>query len=211
MAKQAKWYVVWKGNKTGIFTSWADCQVAIKGYAGALFKSFESKAEAEAAFKGGHAKQNSSAGSGTGSKPSSAKRSPRLPNALSVDAACSGNPGKMEYQGVWVDTKEPAFLVGPFPMGTNNIGEFLGLVHALAMLDKQNRHDVPIYTDSITGIAWVRNRNAKTNLVRNAKTEPLWVLIDRALFWLENNQIKNPIYKWETDIWGEIPADFGRK
>lgn len=36
-------------------------------------------------------------------------------------------------------------------------------------------------------------------------------LIERAEAWLNANTWQNPILKWDTENWGEIPADFGRK
>lgn len=129
----------------------------------------------------------------------------------SVDAACSGNPGKMEYQGVVTDSKALLFHFGPVPGGTNNIGEFLALVHALAQLQKEGKTKLPIYTDSRTAMAWVRKKKANTKLKPTSKNAPLFQLIRRAEQWLKNTKYSNPILKWDTDRWGEIPADFGRK
>ena len=98
----------------------------------------------------------------------------------------------------------------PFPEGTVNIGEFLAIVHALAYL-KQRNSDWPVYSDSRTAIAWLRKKAIKTNLERTAKNEQLFSLVDRALTWLKNNKYSNRVIKWETEYWGEIPADFGRK
>ena len=49
MAKQ-KFYVVWEGVTPGIYSSWTDCQLQIKGYEGAKYKSFDSREEAERAL-----------------------------------------------------------------------------------------------------------------------------------------------------------------
>jgi ribonuclease HI len=127
-----------------------------------------------------------------------------------VDAACAGNPGKLEYQGVETGTKRVLFSMGPFPQGTVNIGEFLAIVHGLAFLKKHNSL-LPIYSDSRTAISWVKNKVIKTNLERNKKTEELFVLVERAVEWLKDNQYSNKILKWETEFWGENPADYGRK
>lgn len=116
----------------------------------------------------------------------------------------------MEYQGVTTSGKEQLFHRA-FPLGTNNIGEFLALVHALAFLKQQNLGDLPIYSDSQIAIGWVRKGKCKTTLSRTAKTEDLYTYIDRGEAWLKANAITNPIYKWDTKAWGEIPADFGRK
>jgi ribonuclease HI len=207
MAKQ-KYYVVWDGLKPGIYTSWADCQAQIKGYNGAKYKAFESPEEAAKAFKSNFNNYIGAAAKKTSTKKPTSKAN-IIWDSISVDAACSGNPGVMEYQGVDTKTKEQ-FFHQKFALGTNNIGEFLALVHALALFKK---HDInkPIYTDSMTAMSWVKKKKVKTNLVRNKKTEELYGMIERAEAWLLNNQYDIEILKWETENWGEIPADFGRK
>lgn len=210
-AKQ-KFYVVWKGNKPGIYTSWEECKKQVHGFATPVFKAFQNREIAVKAYSDSPGKymgdnytepvmlkkyQNKKIGS-------------PIKNTLSVDAACSGNPGPLEYQGVDTNTGKLIFHQGPFPFGTVNIGEFLALVHGLALLKSQNSN-MPIYSDSITAMSWVRKKAIKTNLERNAKTEELYKLVDRALIWIKNNTWKNEILKWETAVWGEIPADFGRK
>ena len=129
--------------------------------------------------------------------------------AIAVDAACSGNPGPMEYRGVDLRTGQQIFHFGPVS-GTNNIGEFLAIVHALALLKKANSN-MTIYSDSISGMAWVRNRKAKTTLPMTPENAKLYDIIHRAENWLRTNSYPNKIIKWNTDQWGEIPADFGRK
>ena len=130
-------------------------------------------------------------------------------NAIAVDAGCSGNPGPMEYQGVYLGNEQQLFHFGPVH-GTNNIGEFLAIVHALALI-KQKGWDMKVYSDSYNAILWVKNRKCKTKLERNPQTEGLYQLIARAEAWLRNNPMHSPVLKWETSQWGEIPADFGRK
>lgn len=132
-----------------------------------------------------------------------------IKEALCVDAACSGNPGPMEYRGVHLPSGKEVFRFGPI-QGTNNIGEFLAIVHALALMQQQNIR-IPIYSDSVSGMAWVRNRKAKTTLGRTPQTEQALELVARAEKWLQNNPIQVPVLKWNTEQWGEIPADFGRK
>jgi ribonuclease H len=130
--------------------------------------------------------------------------------AWAVDAACSGNPGPMEYQCVDLQTGARVFHFGPV-MGTNNIGEFLAIVHALALMEKQGIKDKVIYSDSYNAILWVNKKRCKTTFVRNAETEELHQIIARAEHWLQTHKVTTPIIKWETKQWGEIPADFGRK
>lgn len=209
MTKQ-KFYVVWEGVTPGIYTSWTDCQLQIKGYDGAKFKSFDTREEAERAlasspyaYIGKNAKQKHA-------KPSSGiLPACVIDNSLAVDAACSGNPGPMEYRGVHIASNQEIFHFGPMK-GTNNIGEFLAIVHGLALL-KNKGLDMPIYSDSANAISWIRKKKCKTQLPRTEETEILFILIERAEKWLRENTYTTPILKWETKEWGEIPADFGRK
>ncbi len=212
MAKKSKkYYVVWEGNRPGIYESWADCQVQIKGYPNARYKSFKTKAEALEAYGSSFADHID-----TSLKPKSSKRTYSeesrkeiIWESIAVDAACSGNPGPLEYQGV--DTKTGMQLFHQkFPLGTNNIGEFLALVHGIAQLKKEGR-DIPIYSDSKHALSWVKRCKCNTTLVHNAKTQNLYKMIARAEDWLRNNEFKNELIKWKTKEWGEIPADFGRK
>jgi ribonuclease HI len=210
MSKKKKYYVVWEGHDTGVFTSWEACKGAIEGYNGAKYKSFSNLSQAEYAFEGVY---DEYVGKNTNSKLTDSEIQrigrPNL-NAIAVDAACSGNPGLMEYQGVDINTKNLLFKMGPFDESTNNIGEFLALVHAAALLKKKGDNR-PIYSDSITALAWVRKKKCFTKLPRTEKNFESFALVDRAEEWLRNNKITNPIVKWETQAWGEIPADFGRK
>lgn len=213
MAKsKKKYYVVWEGNETGIFDNWPDCQAQVKGYVGARYKSFKSKELAEEAYYGNSSDYiGKNVKNDTSLTPEQLKKigQPIL-ESLAVDAACSGNPGVLEYQGV--DTKSGIrfFHQGPFPNGTVNLGEFLALVHGLAYL-KQKGSTIPIYSDSRTAMAWVRDKRVRTTLKKNNTNRQLFALVERGLNWLKNNTYSNKILKWETAAWGEIPADFGRK
>ena len=211
--KKEKFYVVWAGVNPGIYTSWTDCQLQVKGYEGAKFKSFETRGEAEQALASSpdaYLKARPSVAS-SGRQRSADAPLPEevVANSLAVDAACSGNPGQMEYRGVHVGSGQQVFHFGPM-YGTNNIGEFLALVHGLALL-KQKGFDMPLYSDSRNAISWVKQKKCKTKLPRDARSEPLFQLIERAERWLQSNRYTTPILKWETERWGEIPADFGRK
>lgn len=217
MADKKKFYVVWQGHNPGIYDNWDKCQQQIKNYPNAKYKSFGSREEADIAFGGNFAEHiqfksptkpgtASSSTKGTSTKPSSASI---IWDSICVDAACSGNPGVLEYQGVDSRSKTQVFHQ-KHPLGTNNIGEFLAIVHALAMFHREGK-DTPIYTDSRTAMGWVKLKVCKTKLIRNAKTENLHQIIARAEQWLKTHTYKNPILKWETEAWGEIPADFGRK
>ncbi|MDE6489977.1 MAG: ribonuclease H, partial [Muribaculaceae bacterium] len=132
-------------------------------------------------------------------------------DAIAVDGACAGNPGPMEYQGVRVGTGEQIFHLGPLAGGTNNIGEYLALVHALSLLARNGDSNTPVYSDSRTALSWLKRRHSKTQLVRTAANARVFELLERADRWVASNTWTNPVIKWDTERWGEIPADFGRK
>ncbi len=209
MAKN-KFYVVWVGAKPGIYSSWAECQLQIKGFPAAKYKGFATRAEAEAAYKGRPVDFiNSGKGSANTTRNSFNSKSNIIQNSIAVDAACSGNPGVMEYQGVYTKDSRQLFHQ-KFPLGTNNIGEFLALVHGISYLQKNNLN-LPIYSDSQIAIGWVLKKHCKSKLEETARTKALFDMVRRAEAWLKANEIKVKILKWDTKNWGEIPADFGRK
>ena len=210
MSKKNKFYVVWEGKKPGVYTSWSACKEQIEGYKNAKYKSFKSKDLAKKAFKGNY---NDFIGKDIFETELSKKElsliGKPIINSIAVDGACD-NKGNSEYQGVYTDTKTLLFYQGPFKEGSNNIMEFLALVHALAYC-KKNKLDLPIYSDSKIAINWVKRKYINTSVKQTPDNKYLFELIQRALYWIKNNSYSNRILKWETKAWGEIPADFGRK
>ena len=225
MAKKQKYYVVWQGKKPGIYTEWDECKEPVHGVVGAQYKGFNTMAEAEAAIKlpyssvvrveSGERRVESGKPSAlvidengmTTVKPGTTN--PPVLDALAVDAACSGNPGVMEYQGIYIPTRTRVFHYRA-EKGTNNIGEFLAIVHGLSYLKKHRLNQI-IYSDSVNAISWVRQKQCKSKLPEDASTAELWDYVQRAENWLKTNTYTTEIRKWDTDHWGEIPADFGRK
>ncbi|WP_150265944.1 ribonuclease H [Paenibacillus tepidiphilus] len=220
MAKQ-KYYVVWEGKRPGVYGTWAECQAQTNQFAGAKFKAYESRAEAEAAFKAGWKGNwgSGAAASGTKGKPASSFRRSTAAasepadidyDSVSVDVGTHGNPGPVEYKGVDTRTGEVIFSCGPISKGTNNLGEFLAIVHALALLKKQGSSRT-VYSDSANALKWVKQKKVATTLPRDHTTEEIWLMVDRAVGWLQSNQYENKVLKWQTSVWGEIKADYGRK
>ncbi len=211
MAKKEKFYTVWKGKRPGIYMKWDDCKAAIEGYKGAQYKSFSTFDMAKKAYNGNYEDYKGKQ-KGTAALSPSELLKYGTPNyhSIAVDAASSGNPGIMEYRGVDTKTGKLLFQQGPFTQGTNNIGEFLAIVHGLAYLKERNSDRI-IYTDSRTAISWVRKKICNTKLQETVKNKMLFDLVRRAILWLKSNSHNTPIVKWETKAWGEIPADFGRK
>jgi ribonuclease HI len=204
---KGSFYVVWKGRKTGIYTTWEACADQVKGFTGAEYKAFASLAAAENAFQG-HYQRYVGKPASDGQWRFSAK--PPVIESYCVDAACSGSPGRLEYQGVHTGSGKLIFHRGPFNHGTNNVGEFLAVVHMLGWL-KQKGIDTPVYTDSGTAIAWIRKKLCNTSLMQDKQNAPLFELIAGAEDWLNENGEFNRVLKWDTRAWGEIPADFNRK
>jgi ribonuclease HI len=210
--KKTYYYVVWHGKTPGIFTSWDEVRENIKGVKGAIYKTFGSKVLAEKAFTEHPDKYKE--GDYKKTKDLTAEQLAKIGDpielSLAVDAACN-HKGDFEYQGVWTFSKENVFKIGPYKKGSNNIGEFLALVHAIAFLNShkdEKMKQMPIYSDSRIAMGWVRLGKCRTK--QHPPTD-VKQLIFRAEKWLKSNQFNNPILKWETKVWGEIPADFGRK
>ncbi|MDG1331532.1 MAG: ribonuclease H family protein [Crocinitomicaceae bacterium] len=212
--KKARYYVIWDGENSGIYTDWAVAQKKLKGISRDHFKTFGSQVLAEKAllegpenYKGKDFRKTQDL-----SRAEIEKIGDPVEMSLAVDAACNEMTGIMEYQGMWTfDPENPVFRKGPYNGGTNNIGEFLALVHALALF--QNEKDpkfkkMPIYSDSRIAMGWVKAGKCRTKAKPGREVKEL---ILRAEKWLATNKFKNPIWKWETKVWGEIPADFGRK
>ena len=210
-----KFYVVWVGHNPGIYDSWDECKLQTDGFQGSRFKAFDNLKAATAAYRGKPEDH-------IGILKSIANRPPAQVNydafheiklnAIAVDGACSRNPGPTEYQGVLVGTGETIFKVGPIQNATNNIGEYLAIVHALAWLDANHDKTTPIYSDSRTALSWLRRREHNSKLIPTPENAYARELLLRADRWLQAHpSIPNPVLKWDTENWGEIPADFGRK
>lgn len=208
MAKKQKYYVVWRGIKPGIYTSWEECKKQTIGFEGAQYKSFTTMEDAKQAYSKSYWEIANLKGKKNLLELKTNDK-PILPS-ISVDAACAGNPGTLEFQGVYTETQTPLFQRGPYKMGTVNIGEFLAIVLGLAWL-KKNKLDYPIYSDSKTAIAWIKKKQVNTKLEWTKENEELLKAVHSSIKWLKENKFNNKILKWKTDIWGEIPADYGRK
>lgn len=227
MSYDKRFYAVFAGRQPGVYDDFNDAMEQVDGFEGAVFKSYDSPQEAAEAFRRFESRSDSRQIGALLMNATEHQAAPRKPdrietktdyfafpeidlNGWAVDASCMGNPGVMEYRGVELMTGKELFRVGPFKKGTNNIGEFLAIVHALALMAQRGeRHTV--YSDSVSGMAWVRNRKVKTQLKRDAATEPVFGMMERALVWLNTHRYDVPIRKWDTDRWGEVPADFDRK
>lgn len=206
-----KYYVVWNGVKPGIYKSWSDCQKQITGFASAKYKGFKTEALAKKAFEDGPENfWGKNVVESTLSEQELQRIGKPILDSIVVDAACSSSTNQVEYKGVFLKTNKIVFKKGPYEDGTNNIGEFLALVHALAYL-KQINSSIPVYSDSKYAIAWVKDKEIRTNHPRKNSNIKLFEMLDKALQWLRTNQYSNKILKWETKAWGENPADFGRK
>lgn len=204
-----KYYVVWRGAEPGIYPTWAECERQVKGVQGARYKAFPTMAAAKSAFEAGPPPivRNTQIKAQTAAM---AYGPEIIQDAYAVDAACSGNPGMMEYRGVDVKSRIQLFHFGPI-WGTNNIGEFLAIVHALALQTQQGTN-FPIYSDSRNALLWIRQGKCKTRLEHNPRSQQVYNLIERAEAWLKTHHWQHfQILKWHTESWGEIPADFGRK
>lgn len=207
----AKYYGVWIGRNPGVYESWDDCKAQVDKYPNAKFSKLNATTKEEALIEfNGNAKPSEKLAHAL-SPGVPLKTSKPTNKILTVDGAANGI--SCEYQAVWT-TGEKVFASKVYQGGTNNIAEFLGLVSAIQYLHENNLPLV-IYTDSVTAIAWVRNKSANTTARNTGKaTEELDELITKAEQYLitHSEVVKEAqILKWETKQWGEIPADYGRK
>lgn len=211
MAKK-KFYVVWVGKTTGIFETWQECKESVHGFPSAKYKSFPSKEQAQNQYDKYWIDNIGGKLLAIDSENLENNKFIKEPiwNSISVDGSWNTDTLVIEYQGVITNTKELLFRVGPLKDGTNNIAEFLAIVHALAYC-KKNNIDLPIYSDSQNAISWIKAKKARTKLVSTKNNDKVFELIERAEKWLKENKIENEILKWQTRDWGENPADFGRK
>jgi ribonuclease HI len=131
-------------------------------------------------------------------------------DSICVDASTINNPGPTEYRGVDTKTKKIVFEL-KLDEATNNIGEFLAIVHALALYKRRGEELKIIYSDSLNAITWVQQKKCKTKYEKTDANEKVFDLIQRAVTWLHNNHYDTKILKWNTGAWGQIPADYGRK
>lgn len=208
-----KFYVVWKGYSPGIYDSWEECKLQVEGYAGAEYKSYDSQDAATKAYRGDYKEQMALLKSiANHRKIVNYEAIPEIiKDSIAVDGACSGNPGPMEYRGVDVMTGAEIFHVGPLEDGTNNVAEYLALIHVLAFLKKTGNSTTVVYSDSRTALSWLRNRGHKSKLAHTERNGKIFDMLARADRWIQSNIEYNRVIKWNTEEWGEIPADFDRK
>lgn len=214
-----KFYVVFRGHNPGVYDNWDEVKEQTVGFPGALYKGFSSSEAATEAYRKytGTEDRNelmnliSMASKNTRSLQDSWKDNPEIDrDAWAVDASCLGNPGKMEYRCINLKTGKVEFQMGPFEDATNNIGEYLALVHAMALMAKRGEYH-NIYSDSRTAQSWIRNKKIKTSLQQTPRNAKVFELLARASVWVNTHSFPGKIIKWQTERWGEIPADYGRK
>ena len=155
MAK--KFYVVWKGRETGIFTTWAKCKSLVDGFGGAKFKSFPTLGEAESAFgkkstapKAKIVKKSSK----LKSVPLSQEQIDAMPFDVKIytDGACEPNPGEAGTGlAVYENNKLTELWYGLYQsFGTNNTAELHGLNQALLLAKEKltKGRSVGVFCDS---------------------------------------------------------------
>lgn len=215
-----KYYVVFKGHNPGIYEDWEETKLQVSGFPGASYKGYNTVEEATEAYRNFTAAEDmedimkmmdAAVKETKDSNGNVSRDNPEVDwDAWAVDASCRKNPGPMEYRGVELKTGKVIFQRGPYEDGTNNIGEFLALVHAMALMTQRGEYH-NIYTDSETAMKWWKRRNPNTKLKPTSKNARIFDLMARAKVWINTHQFPAKVMKWQTERWGEIPADFGRK
>ena len=137
-----------------------------------------------------------------------------------VDGATAGNPGPSEYRCIDLASGEVIFQQ-KIGSATNNITEFLAVIHAMAKAIKDGIK-TDIYTDSMTALAWVKYKRCNSSLKPGRYTQFASDLKIRGEKFLQGIELdlkefdvikfsNGEVLKWFTEMWGEIPADYGRK
>lgn len=134
-----KFYVVWAGRQTGVFTDWPTTHRQVDRFAGARYKSFATRAEAEQAFAGGAPRSaivRRAANKASGQAPVQADSSP-FDLQIYCDGACDPNPGRAgSGLAVYRNGKLAQLWYGLYnPAGTNNTAELNALHRALVMAE----------------------------------------------------------------------------
>jgi ribonuclease HI len=208
--KKQKYYTVWAGRRPGVYSSWEECQKQTNGFENAIYKSFNSREMAESAFENSSQDYIGNDSFEMQQFKDGKEIGYPIENSICVDGAWNTSTNVIEYQGVLYPSKVKLFHAGPFSAGTNNIAEFLAIVHALTYC-KKNNLTTAIYSDSRTAITWVKKKKAATKIEVNSLTTQILSIVNRAENWLHENNFSTDILKWESSAWGENPADFGRK
>lgn len=214
-----KYYVVFKGFNPGVYDNWDEVKEQTHGFPGAAYKGYATSEEAAEAYRKYTGLEDrdelfrliSLSTENEEGKPVVAGENPEIDSdAWAVDASCLKNPGRMEYRGVDLKTGKVIFHQGPFEDATNNIGEYLAIVHAMALMAQRGEYH-NIYSDSKTAMSWVRRKKNNSKLSPTARNAKIFEYLQRADRWLQTHNYPGKLRKWETERWGEIPADFGRK
>lgn len=160
-----KFYAVVAGYEPGIYDNWPAAQAQVKGFAGAIYKGFATRAEAEAwqgkPEYGGKIEKNS------GKK----KESPAPTEAVDgeiviyTDGGSINNPGPGGYGVVMIRDGMRREFSGGFRLTTNNRMELMGCLVALRQLQERHKR-VTLYSDSsyvVNGITkgWAKNWRRK--------------------------------------------------
>ncbi len=213
MNSKKKFYTVLIGRQKGIFDSWEECKKSVQGFPSACFKSFHSREDAEQAWQENFFRRQSK-----GAKQKTSNANTNIPTSgIVVDGACSNNPGLAEYRGVNIETGVELFSHTPF-LATNNVAEFVAIVHAMAYCIEHNLQETTLYSDSVNAILWIKKGICKSTLKDTSrypdnKFDYARRLIAHSEKWLkEHKNVALPrLVKWDTENWGENPADYGRK
>lgn len=199
----ARYYVVWKGRRPGIYDSWEACKAQVDGFPNARFKAFPTLNIARRALE---------LGPRAAELPTwfLAEPGPEVPS-VAVDAAASQAHGPVLYRGVVLLPEGHTKLLfeGQLPEATVNAGEFVALVEALCRLHEQGCV-LPVYTDSRVALTWYQ-KGGPPEKVRRAWSEALRRAVEDAAAWLAAHPGPWDVRFWDTPNWGENPADFGHK
>lgn len=158
MAKK-KFYAVASGRQCGIFTDWSITEKQVKGFGGAKFKSFSSRADAEKWLDDPvYQKKPSSFDKKTQKKVYPQAESTDI--VIYTDGSSLNNPGPGGYGVVILEAGREKELSGGYRLTTNNRMEMMAAIVALRRLETGTK-PIKLYSDSsylVNGInkGWVK-------------------------------------------------------
>lgn len=191
-----KYYVVWRGRETGIFTSWDACLRSVNDFQGALFRGYSTWEEAHDAHLNGYWRE-------VAKNKAVTPTTEVIRHSFATDAVHNAD-GTFSYFITDIEQSRTIYRSPSFHDSNLNVCRFLAIVHALAILTKTS-DTRPVYSPSATAISWVSRRECRTSLCRTLGNTVTFDLIIRAGRFLADNLMSNPILRWESESWGEVP------
>jgi ribonuclease HI len=213
--KKKKYYAVAVGRAPGIYTQWfgpSGAKVQVEGYAGAVYKGFYARAEAQAFMQAPPPRRGRQGATRTKADGQKSAHKPPAKDQVVVytDGGATDNPGPGGY-GVVIEAPEgPYELSAGYRCTTNNRMELTAAIVSLEWFKKPSK--ILLYTDSryvVDGITKGWAKKWRANNWMRTKSEPalnadLW---EQLLAQCERHQVEFRWVKGHAGIPGNERCD----